>query len=385
MRTVQFGDAFPPIMDGVCVTMMNYAKWLHEKHGDCTVVAPNIAGYVDQTPYKVYRFPSIDSLIKRPYRVGVPSLAPSFQRKMRHLDCDLVHTHSPYVAGEEAYKMARRLGVPLVATFHSKFRDDFYAAFGSNTMANIGVGIAVRFFEKADYVWAVNSPTADTLRSYGYRGEIEIMPNGCDKLSIADPQSAITELNRTYGIDPGETVFLFVGQQVWHKNIKLVLDAVRLYFSENPGRLVLVGEGGNAEEIRKYVAADALLAQRVIFTGKILDREKLFAFYLRAHALLFPSLYDNAPLVVREAASVGCPPVLARGSHAAEDFKEDSEVFLCGTTPESLAQKIQDIVENRPLYERVKTGCRDIAIPWEQIVDRVAERYGEIITSWQGR
>ena len=379
MKTAQFGDSFPPIMDGVCVTIMNYAKWLQEKYGDCTVVAPRVHGYVDQTPYKVCRFSSVDSFLRRPYRLGLPALDYRFRRELRAVKCDLVHTHSPYIAGEQALKLARRLDVPLVASFHSKFRDDFLVALKSDALADMMVHMAVRLFEKADAVWTVNRQSANTLRDYGYHGNIEIFPNGCDTFTPGDTQAHLNSINTEYALNPEEELFIFVGQQVWHKNIKLILDASAIFFQTHTGRLALIGEGADQVEIRKYAEECAPLRGRVIFTGKILNREKLFSFYNRAWALIFPSLYDNAPLVVREAASAGCPSVLARGSHAAEDFVEDREVFLCGTTPESLARKMCDIVDNQTLYQTVKEGCVNIATPWEQIVDRVAERYTELI------
>ena len=385
MRTVQFGDVFPPIIDGVSVTTMNYAKWLDMKYGPCTVVVPRVRGYTDKTSYRVLRFPSVDSVVRRPYRVGVPELSHRFSREMRSLRCDLVHTHSPYVAGQQAYKLARRLNVPLVATFHSKFRVDFKDALKFDALANAAVNTAVRLFNKADFVWTVNRPSVETLRSYGYNGPIEIMPNGCDSWEIADPHAATDRLHAVYELSPGDDLFLFVGQQIWQKNIKLILDAARLYFRTHGGKLALVGEGKNTHEIRRFVKESETLRDRVIFTGKIMDRDEMLAFYLRAKAFLFPSLYDNAPLVVRETASVGCPSVLARGSHAAEDFEENREVFLCETTPESLSETMRIIVEDRPLYETVRTGCKSIAKPWEQVVDRVAARYEEIIEEWTAR
>ena len=385
MKIAQFGDSFPPIMDGPCVTMMNYAKWLNEKYGECTVIAPRVRGYIDKTPYKVYRFPSVSTVIRKPYRIGVPGLDHRFYKEMHTLKCDLVHAHSPYIAGEQALKVAQRLNIPLIVTFHSKFRDDFKAALKMDVIADMAVKHAISFFDKADYVWTVNAHTEEALRSYGYKGPVEIVPNGCDIREIKDPSAAIRSINDEYSIAPEDNVFIFVGQQVWIKNIKLILDAAQIYFKTHGGRLILIGEGNDAAEIRKYAAANEVLRDRVIFTGKILDRDKLYAFYLRAKALMFPSIYDNAPLVVREAAYMGCPPILARNSNAAEDFLENEEVFLTEVSPEALAEKMQMIADDTELYETVKQGCRKIALPWETVVESVAKRYSEIIQEWTGK
>ena len=52
------------------------------------------------------------------------------------------------------------------------------------------------------------------------------------------------------------------------------------------------------------------LADNTCFTGVIRERDRLMAYYARADLFLFPSLYDNAPLTVREAASFQVPAVL---------------------------------------------------------------------------
>ena len=99
--------------------------------------------------------------------------------------------------------------------------------------------------------------------------------------------------------------------------------------------------------------------------------------------LLFPSTYDTLSLVVREAASVGCPSVLVRGSGANEGFTEGEDVFLCENSAKSLAQKMTESIEERDLYAKIQSQCSRIAIPWENIVDRVTKRYDEILDEWK--
>ena len=36
------------------------------------------------------------------------------------------------------------------------------------------------YYNRCDYVWTLNHGTARTLEEYGYKGDITIMPNGCD-------------------------------------------------------------------------------------------------------------------------------------------------------------------------------------------------------------
>ena len=45
-------------------------------------------------------------------------------------------------------------------------------------MAGLGTDSIVSFYNHCDEVWAVSENSADTLRSYGYNGPLEVMPNG---------------------------------------------------------------------------------------------------------------------------------------------------------------------------------------------------------------
>ena len=119
---------------------------------------------------------------------------------IRDVSFDIIHAHSPFGAGREAARLARKLDVPLVATFHSKFYDDFKEATGSDRMARLGVKYVIRFFHSADYVWSVNAATAQTLRDYGYQGEITVVPNGTDVGVPAGPHDGVRQPSSCAGL-----------------------------------------------------------------------------------------------------------------------------------------------------------------------------------------
>ena len=79
----------------------------------------------------------------------------------------------PYIA---ARHIARRRGIPLVATFHSKYYDDVLKATHSRLLAWLGVKYILSFYNSCDEVWAVNESTGQVLREYGYKGPMAVMP-----------------------------------------------------------------------------------------------------------------------------------------------------------------------------------------------------------------
>ena len=54
-----FNDGFPPIMDGVSLTVKNYAYWLNQKNENVCVVTPKIPGTQYTEKYPIYSYTSI--------------------------------------------------------------------------------------------------------------------------------------------------------------------------------------------------------------------------------------------------------------------------------------------------------------------------------------
>ena len=65
-------DSFPPAIDGVANTTVNYAKIINKDLGKASVVTPNYPGVVDNYDFNVYRYPSIDTTDFIGYRAGIP-------------------------------------------------------------------------------------------------------------------------------------------------------------------------------------------------------------------------------------------------------------------------------------------------------------------------
>ena len=125
------------------------------------------------------------------------------------------------------------------------------------------------------------------------------------------------------------------------------------------------------------MAKELELSDNAVFTGHIADRDSLKGLYARADLFVFPSLYDNAPMVVREAAAAGTPSLLIRGSCAAEGVTDGVNGFLCENTPENIAKGME-----RALLTAKEVGSRarqTIPVPWSGIAKTVAARYAALI------
>ncbi len=377
MKIAEFTDSFIPIVDGVGRVVENYANHLADKGHEVYVMAPMTdTGYRGGLKYDLVDFQGM-RVVGQPYKLGLPLLDSHFLMRMNNIRPEIIHAHSPFTAGQLAYKYASRRRIPLVGTFHSKYKDDFRQAMKLEMLAEVGTKIVVDFYDKCDEVWAVSETSAETLKRYGYRKKIIVMPNGADDQPIDLKNKMIAAEKYSLG---RETSFLFVGQQNWKKNIERILMAAQVLNQKNiPFKLIMTGQGPHSNEIMQKARLLGL-EDKMVYTGHILDPELLSGIYQCADLFVFPSLYDTSALVVREAAINGTASVTIRNSGAGESIIDGKNGFLCDNTTESLAKVMEYAAMNHQELERIGMEAkRTIPIGWDSLMDDVLERYEQLI------
>lgn len=378
MKIGQFSDTFMPIVDGVGRVVYNYAVNLAALGHECYVVAPcGDTGYRGALPFEIIDYVGVPLISSPQYNIGVPILDKHYHERVSMVKFDIIHAHSPFIAGQEALRIANKLRIPLVGTFHSKYYDDFYSTTKSEILSTLGVKYIVDFYERCDEVWAVSESSAQVLRDYGYKGDVVAMPNGTDIRTPAD--GAVAEVTEKFGL--GEApVLLFVGQMHWKKNILRILEAAKMLKESGCDfRLVMAGQGPCLDEIKAKVRK-LDIEDMTVFTGHIADTRTLDAIYARASLFVFPSIYDNAPMVLREAAAMGTPAVVTEGSCAAEVVKDGFNGFTCPDSSEGLYETIRARLADAEKLAAVGKNAREtIPMAWRDILVGAAERYGELM------
>ena len=378
LRIGQFTDTFLPIVDGVGRVAYAYADTLSKMGHQVTVVAPMYdTGYQGGFPFQLVDFKGRSFPGFKQYRLGEAVWDSHYRRRMRMISLDLIHSHSPFHSGSEAVRLAYLRKLPLVATFHSKYYDDFLKATKSESIAKMGTKFVVNFYNRCDEVWTVNKNSADVLRDYGFEGEIQIIPNGATIRSVHP--SDIDEVSRRWNLG-NDPVILFVGQMDWKKNILTVLEAcAEMKKAGKTFRLLLAGQGLDMAKIDQKIH-DLNIQDRSQMLGHISDTSLLDALYARASIFAFPSLYDTSALVVREAAVMGTPSVMVKGSTAAEIIHDRENGFLCENDAKDLARVISGALDDPDLLARTGEKAREtIPVPWETIMETVVERYTRLV------
>ena len=384
LKIGQFTDTFLPVVDGVGRVVQAYSETLCKMGNQVTVVAPMYdTGFQGGFPFQLVEYVGSSVPGMKQYKVGEAVLDAHYRHRIRMIDLDLIHAHSPFTAGSEALRLASVRKLPLVATFHSKYRQDFEHNVHCKPIVDWMVRHIIRFFEKADEVWIPQAAVEPTLREYGYKGHVEVVENGND---FYTPKPIIEEMRKEMreelGVLPEETMLLFVGQHIWEKNIGFILDALAL-IKEQPFQLFMVGTGYAVRDI-KHKIGELGLQDKVTLLGNIHDRNRLKKIDAAADLFLFPSLYDNAPLVVREAAAMHTPALMLQESTAAEVSQPDVNGFLTPNDLQQYADRIVYLMHHPDMMAKVgHKASTTISRSWENVMEEVILRYRDIQQSYK--
>src|SRR5581483_6173654 len=144
----------------------------------------------------------------------------ALEDELRRARPDLVHVQTPFVAHWCGGRLARRLGLPLVVSYHTYFEDylHHYVPFLPRTaLRALARTASRRQCDQAQTVIVPSTAFRDVLRGYGVRAPLEVLPTGLPLHSFAGGDGAA--FRRKHGIPAERPVMLHVGRMAHEKNV----------------------------------------------------------------------------------------------------------------------------------------------------------------------
>ena len=378
-----FMDSYYPAIDGVVLVIDNLAKEL-SKDNDVTVVVPYTNTYRDdyKRPYKVKRIMSM-KLPTTEYRVGLPktNLSKAF-RDLCNEKFDVIHIHSPFTIGKLGVRVARKLGIPAIGTFHTRYDFELNKRLKNELITNMVIKEIIKVFNKCDKCIAINSKMIDVFKDYGYKGTPVIIYNGTDLKPLDNKEEHMTRINDIYNLKKDDNVLLFVGRITSIKNIFFILDSLKLLKDDGfKFKMLYVGDGDDLKELQKRIKLYNL-ENEVITTGSINDRELLSSIYARADLFLFPSLFDASSLVQIEAAVNETPGLFIEGAVTADTVINGVSGYTCELNEETYKNKIKEVLSDRKKHQEVSINAHKmLGKSWDNIAKETYNLYIEEINN----
>jgi glycosyltransferase involved in cell wall biosynthesis len=351
VRIAFFTETFLPATDGV-VTRLRYTIEELARTGDeMLVIAPR---YPDGGPGSyagapIYRVPGVPF---PPYpRIKLSFAHPGVGRALKRFGPDLIHAVNPFILGPGGIYYAGRLGVPLVASYHTNV-----AAYARYYKLELGSDAARwwtrQLHNRADINLCTSVATMNYLFEEGVK-RIRLWPQGVDARRFSPDRASEKWRERLSDGHPEDGLLLYVGRLAPEKGIERLKAILR----EVPGtRLAVVGDGPAREDLeREFLGAPA------VFTG-VLQGEDLAAAYASADAFLFPSTTDTLGLAMLEALASGLPVIAARSGPSHEIVSEDENGLLYeANSPSSLVAAVRRLFSDDGFREALSRRARETA------------------------
>jgi glycosyltransferase involved in cell wall biosynthesis len=277
----------------------------------------------------------------------VPEMGPLTAWLARN--ADLVQIALPGPMGVSALIAARRLGLPVIAQYHSEVAE-FAARMTGLPVRGIVGPLVAWFYRKADVCLAPSHAVTRRLASFGIPSDrVWRVRRGVD-LDLFDPARRDRSVLERWGIT-NEPVVIYVGRLSREKNLAALSTAWTRVHRERPTAKLLIvgGEGPLTGTFR---------APGMIETGTLYN-EELAAVFASADVFAFPSETETFGNVVVEAAASGIPAIVAAAGASKEHVVAGTTGFVIdGGHADQLAHRIVELIDDAPLRARMGAAAR---------------------------
>lgn len=377
-----FSDSYRPRLSGVVHSVAALVRGLRRRGIRAHLFAPAYPGYRDSEP-DVHRLRSLHLPQYPDFPLLVP-VQPGVMGHIRAIAPEVVHVHSPFLAGRLGLNAARALRVPVVFTHHTLYAEYVhYVPWVPPPVAAWFVRThVVRFCNRCDAVIAPSRAVLDLLRAQGVRSRIEVIPTAAlDLEGIARIPPAD---RRALGIPQDRILLVYVGRLAREKGLDLLLEAFARACRSRPLHLLLVGHGPERAGLERR-AREAGVWDRVTFAGALPHPEAL-AWMKASDVFVFASRTETQGLAVVEAMACGLPVAAVEATGTSETVTHGRTGLLVDPDPEALAGAVVRLADQPDLRRRMGEQARNVARNWSEAAqaERVLALYRSV-REGQGR
>lgn len=398
MRVLMFGWEFPPFNSGgLGIACQGLSRALSRQGHDITFVLPKqlsiSADYMDLVFADVPRvnIKAVNSLLagyitEERYRLHLERLSPElaslygenlYEETHRYgdkaralakmLPHDVVHAHDwlSFSAGVAAKETSNK---PFVAHIHATEFDRT-----ANGNVNQAVYDTERWgMEQADVVMAVSELTKNILiKHYGIPDyKIKVLHNGIEPREV--------ERHNRVKLNDHYKIVLFLGRLTIQKGPDYFLAAAKQVLSKDKNVLfVMTGSGDMARQLIAQ-AAEAGIAENVIFTGFRRGHE-IDRLYQLADVYVMPSISEPFGITALESILNKTPIIVSKQSGVREVIPDAIQVDFWNT--HDLADKILAVLSHQAFAEEIGSRQRDqlLNVTWEKAAALCSAHYCDLV------
>lgn len=334
-----------------------------------------------QSGSKIIRFHKIP-IFPFPKFLTTISFAWFVQKRLRHGDFDLVHSHERIFAAD----LFTLHGVPHRYWVHSVRRKKM----SLYDTATAWVEKRLVYDGHCHKFIAVSDLTKEIfLREY---------PINPDQVAVIHPGVNLTDYSQknkgdvrhavrdSHGISDTDLVILFASMNFEIKGLDdIIFSLAQLKKRNHQFKLIVAGKGN----IRKYqkMAKEAQIAENVIFTG-VVSKDRLIDLYLAGDLYMMLSKFDTFGMVVLDAMAAGLPVVVSSKVGAKDLVEEGKNGFVIDNPSDyGYIKSRLEILFNENTRKTLSAAALQTASQntWGAVANQYQNIYSEILSKKEKR
>lgn len=376
LKIAFYTDTYLPTVDGVVTSIIETRRELERRGHEVYIFA---VGSKDRRPPKgkdEHLF-VVEGLKFRRYPQYSIAFRNTHSDKIRSIQPDIIHSHTPFSMGILAYGAKKSTGAKLVSTFHTLvFSDELLAGYLSSNpiVMRLGKFAMIKYLEwiygKSDAVIAPTRYILRVLKRQGIKCD-DVIPTGLVFPNRA--RMSKTAARKKLGLKKNDKVMLYLGRISREKDIEFLIKSAES-LGKHGFKIIIAGAGPYVKECRDL--ADKLGVENIRFPGFVNDVWKPY-FYSSADIFCNPSLFETQSLVDVEAMHYGVPILAPSGTAQAEilDDGVGGETFRRHDTKD-LVRKALAVMNNRKKYNPKSVAGR---FSIDKTVDKLLELYAKLL------
>ena len=361
MKILYISDVYFPRVNGVSTSIRTFRRELAELGHQIDLVAPRYGDEPDEEG--IFRLPGFKVPFDPEDRLLHRRALKAHEDEAARRAYDLIHVQTPFVAHRLGLRLARRLDIPVVETYHTFFEEYLYH-YVPLAPRSLMRALARRFSRlqcnRVDQLVVPSRAMEDTLHGYGVTTPMERLPTGLVPDEFAAGNGAA--FRDKYRIRHDRPTLLHVGRVAFEKNISFLLRVLKRVAARIPDVLMVIAGEGPALGGLQRQAMDLDLMDHLLFIGNMDRAGELMDCYRAADAFVFASRTETQGLVLLEAMALSVP-VVSTAVMGTKDILEPGKGCLVAAEDETdFSSKVLQVLADAGLRTRLRREARDYAL-----------------------
>ncbi|GFE69962.1 glycosyltransferase [Chroococcus sp. FPU101] len=351
MRIALFTETFLPKIDGIVTRLKHTVEQLQRQGDQVLVISPD-GGLREYKGAKIYGVSGMPLPMYPELKIAIPR--PKLRKVIEKFKPDLIHVVNPAVLGVGGIYYAKKMGIPLVASYHTHL-PQYLQHYGLGSLEGLLWELLKLGHNQAQLNLCTSTAMVNELVNHGIE-RVDLWQKGVDT-ELFQPHLASDQMRwRLSQGHPKSPLLLYVGRVSAEKQIdqiKPVLEAIP------DARLAIVGNGPHREALEAHFAGT-----KTNFVG-YLQGEELASAFASADAFVFPSRTETLGLVLLEAMAAGCPVVAAASGGIPDIVTDGVNGYLFDPNdPEGAIKATQKLLDANAEREILRQNARNEAEKW---------------------